>query len=50
VNLEVGDEELAQRRAAWLAPEPLFHRGWLQIYRDNVGPLPEGAVLVKYKE
>ncbi|HSI59531.1 MAG TPA: dihydroxy-acid dehydratase [Ideonella sp.] len=48
VNLEVGEAELARRHALWRTPPPLFHRGWLQIYRDNVGPLPEGAVLVKY--
>jgi len=48
VNLEVGEAELARRLALWQAPAPLFHRGWLQIYRDNVGPLPEGAVLVKH--
>lgn len=48
VDLEVDAAELARRRAAWQPPEPAFHRGWLQIYRDNVGPLPEGAVLVKH--
>jgi dihydroxy-acid dehydratase len=47
VDLDVDEAELAQRRSRWSAPAPLFHRGWLQIYRDNVGPLPEGAVLVK---
>ncbi len=47
VNLEVAEDVLAKRREAWLAPAPLYHRGWLQIYRDNVGPLPQGAVLVK---
>jgi hypothetical protein len=25
----------------------MFDRGWLQIYRRNVGPLPRGAVLVR---
>ncbi|MFO1288619.1 MAG: hypothetical protein U1F49_20155 [Rubrivivax sp.] len=24
-----------------------FDRGWLQIYRRNVGPLAQGAVLVQ---
>jgi dihydroxy-acid dehydratase len=46
-DLEVGIAELERRRAAWRAPEPMFDRGWLQIYRRNVGPLPEGAVLVR---
>ena len=46
-DLEVSDEEMQRRRAAWKPPTPMFDRGWLQIYRRNVGPLPEGAVLVK---
>jgi dihydroxy-acid dehydratase len=46
-DLEVSDEEMQRRREGWKAPAPMFDRGWLQIYRRNVGPLPEGAVLVK---
>lgn len=47
VDLEVSETELAQRRAAWQTPKPLFDRGWLQIYRRNVGPLTQGAVLTR---
>ncbi len=47
-DLEVSDDELQRRRAAWRPSEPMFDRGWLQIYRRNVGPLPEGAVLVRH--
>ncbi|WP_140634375.1 dihydroxy-acid dehydratase [Methylibium rhizosphaerae] len=47
VDLDVSDEVLEQRRARWQAPAPMFDRGWLQIYRRNVGPLSKGAVLVK---
>ncbi|MBL0418964.1 dihydroxy-acid dehydratase [Ramlibacter sp. AW1] len=47
VNLEVDEAELATRRQAWQPPTPMFDRGWLQIYRRNVGPLNQGAVLVK---
>ena len=46
-DVDLSDAELAERRAAWIAPAPNFDRGWLQIYRRNVGPLGEGAVLVK---
>lgn len=46
VDLDISDAELAQRRAAWQPPAPKFDRGWLQIYRRNVGPLSRGAVLV----
>jgi dihydroxy-acid dehydratase len=47
VDLDTSDEVLEQRRARWQAPAPMFDRGWLQIYRRNVGPLSKGAVLVK---
>lgn len=47
LDLEVGDAELADRRAQWQPPAPRFDRGWLQIYRRNVGPLSQGAVLVE---
>jgi len=50
VDLEVSDAQLEQRRALWQAPKPMFDRGWLQIYRKNVGPLSQGAVLVQPKE
>jgi len=46
-DLEVGAVELERRRAAWQAPPTQFDRGWLQIYRRNVGPLTQGAVLVR---
>lgn len=46
-DLEIDDTELQRRRAAWQPPAPAFDRGWLQIYRANVGPLPRGAVLVR---
>lgn len=49
VDLEVDEAELDRRRAAWTPPPRQFDRGWLQIYRRNVGPLTQGAVLVEPK-
>lgn len=46
-DLAVSDEALQARRDGWQPATPLFDRGWLQIYRRNVGPLAQGAVLVK---
>ena len=46
-DLEISEQDMAARRAAWQPPTPAFDRGWLQIYRRNVGPLPQGAVLVR---
>ncbi len=45
-DLNISDEEMAARRAAWKPSAPMFDRGWLQIYRSKVGPLSQGAVLV----
>lgn len=47
VDLEVDDTTLQQRRAHWQPAPPQFDRGWLQIYRRNVGPLAQGAVLTR---
>lgn len=47
-DVDLPEAELAARRAAWVAPAPNFDRGWLQIYRRNVGPLGGGAVLVRH--
>jgi len=46
-DLEVPESELLARRASWQPAAPLLDRGWLQIYRRNVGPLGRGAVLVR---
>lgn len=46
-DLEVGDAEMARRRAAWQPAPPQCDSGWLQLYRRNVGPLTRGAVLVE---
>jgi len=50
VDLEVDAAELERRAAAWRPGPKLNDTGWLQIYRRNVGPLSEGAVLVKNPE
>lgn len=47
VDLEVEPATLEARRAQWQPPKKLFDRGWLQIYRRNVGPLAQGAVLTR---
>ena len=42
--VEVSDAELAQRRAAWTAPEPRYRVGVLAKYAKLVGSAAEGAV------
>lgn len=46
-DLEVPADEMECRRAAWKPAPKSCDTGWLQLYRRNVGPLTEGAVLVK---
>lgn len=46
-DVALDEAELAARRAAWQPPAPGFDRGWLQIYRRNVGSTASGAVLVR---
>ena len=45
LDVDLSDAELAARRERWQPPAPVFNTGWLKLYRHNVGPLSEGAVL-----
>ncbi len=45
LHLEVSDAELAKRRSAWTAPEPLATRGYVKIYIDHVEQAELGADL-----
>lgn len=49
VDLLVDETEMQRRAAAWEPPAKQFDTGWLQLYRRNVGPLTQGAVLVEPK-
>ena len=44
LHLEVSDEELARRKAAWRAPPPKYTTGALAKYARLVGPACDGAV------
>jgi dihydroxy-acid dehydratase len=46
LELEVSDEEMAKRRAAWKAPEPNAKTGWLARYAALVSSADKGAVLM----
>ncbi len=45
LRLNVGDAELAQRRAAWKAPAPRYTRGVLAKFARNASSASTGAVL-----
>ena len=48
VTLAVSDDEIANRRAQWTAPEPYTKRGTLAKYAQQVSSASEGAVTDKY--
>ncbi len=43
LHLHVTDEELARRRASWVAPEPAMASGYYKLYIDHVLQADEGA-------
>jgi dihydroxyacid dehydratase/phosphogluconate dehydratase len=43
LDLDVDDDELARRRAAWTAPEPRYQRGFGAIYAEHVTQADEGC-------
>ncbi len=44
INVEVSDEELAERKAAWVAPELKFKKGVLYKYARSVSSAAQGCV------
>ena len=45
INVQLSDEELEARRAAWSAPAPKVTSGWLARYAKQVGPSSKGAIM-----
>ena len=45
IQLEVSDEELARRKAAWVCPEPKVKTGYLARYAKMVTSADKGAIL-----
>ncbi len=43
LNVEVSDDELARRRAAWRAPAPVFERGFSRLYVEHVTQAHQGC-------
>jgi len=48
LQLNVPDEEIARRRAAWTAPAPRYTRGVLAKFAFNAASASQGAVLDKF--
>lgn len=45
INVDVSDEELAERRKSWVIPEPKIKTGYLSRYARLVSSADKGAVL-----
>ena len=43
LRIEVSDEELARRRAEWVAPKPIFERGYGALYYEHVTQADRGC-------
>lgn len=48
IDVKISDEVIAQRKAAWVQPEPRYTRGVLAKYAKLVSTASEGAVTDKY--
>ncbi|KQW43222.1 MULTISPECIES: dihydroxy-acid dehydratase [unclassified Roseateles] len=49
LNLNVGDAEIAKRRAAWVQPSPRYTRGVLAKFARNASSASSGAVLDRFE-
>jgi dihydroxy-acid dehydratase len=43
LHLHVPDEELARRRAAWVAPAPRYERGYGRMFQEHIGQADDGC-------
>lgn len=43
LDMLVDEEEIAERRASWVAPEPRFDRGWGYMFQRHVGQADQGC-------
>ena len=43
IHLDVGDDELARRRAAWTPPPPRFERGYGWMFSRHIGQADDGC-------
>jgi dihydroxy-acid dehydratase len=43
LDMLVPEDELARRRAAWVAPEPRYHRGWGWMFSQHVTQADKGC-------
>jgi len=45
LHLDISDEEMKKRKAAWIPPAPHTERGYVKMYLDHVQQADKGADL-----
>ena len=43
LHLHISDEEMARRRAAWVAPQPRYERGYGRMFQEHIGQADDGC-------
>jgi dihydroxy-acid dehydratase len=43
LHLHVPGEELARRKAAWVAPQPRYERGYGRMFQEHIGQADDGC-------
>jgi dihydroxy-acid dehydratase len=43
LHLHVSDEEMAKRKAAWVAPAPRYERGYGRMFQEHIGQADDGC-------
>jgi dihydroxyacid dehydratase/phosphogluconate dehydratase len=43
LNVQLSDDEMAQRRAVWVAPEPRFERGYGWMFARHIQQADKGC-------
>ena len=46
-DVDIGDDEMERRQAAWVEPPPVATRGWARLYAEHVSQADTGADLLK---
>jgi dihydroxyacid dehydratase/phosphogluconate dehydratase len=43
IHLDISDEEMAKRKAAWKAPAPRYERGYGAMFSEHIGQADQGC-------
>jgi len=43
IHLDISDDEMAKRKAAWKAPAPRYERGYGAMFSEHIGQADQGC-------